>query len=191
MQERARGIVRTRTPGARGCQSRFRSWSPGGRYRLSWDTTKRRLSKVPSLVIVPSATTPILAAAVTVRYGQAVLRRSASLLAFLALIAAPAVNSTRLFCRYTGEEIIDCAEAAAPDHGQIREDGCCQQRMFHALQGVRLAGDQRQQAPVPVAMGAAPAVLANAFVLAPSVARRATVPSAGPPAFLSHRALLI
>jgi hypothetical protein len=133
----------------------------------------------------------ILAVAVTVRYGQTVFRRSASLLVFLALIVAPAVTSTRLFCRYTGEEIIDCAQAAAPDQGQIREDGCCQQRTFHALQGVRPAGDQRLQGPAPVAMGAAPAVLANAFVLAPSVARRATAPSAGPPAFLSHRALLI
>jgi hypothetical protein len=129
--------------------------------------------------------------AATVRYGQGVLRRSVSFLAFLALVAAPAVSSTRLFCRYTGEEIIDCTEAAAPEHGQIREDACCQQRTFHALQGVRLAADQRQQAPSAVALGAAPAVLANAFVLAPPVARRATAPSAGPPAFLSHRALLI
>jgi hypothetical protein len=119
-----------------------------------------------------------------------VIRRSASFLALLALIATPAVTSTRLFCRYTGQEIIGCAESTAPEHAEIRVKECCQQRTFHALDGVRLVEDQRQQVPARVAIDA-PVLVADVFAAAAPAARLTPAPSAGPPAFLSHRALLI
>jgi hypothetical protein len=120
-----------------------------------------------------------------------VIRRSASLLALLALIATPAVTSTRLFCRYTGEEITGCAEASVPAQAQIRVDECCQQRTFHALGGVRLMEDQRQQAPAPIAIDAAPSLIADTFAGATPALHLSAAPAVGPPAFLSHRALLI
>ena len=131
-----------------------------------------------------------MAVARTVGYGLAVLRRSASALALLAVIVSPAVTSTRLFCRYTGQEIVSCAEAAAPEHAQVREGACCQKRTFHALDGVRLVKEERQQ-PTLVAIDAAPVLLAHVFAPAAPELRRAIAPSAGPPAYLSHRALLI
>src|SRR2546428_7306319 len=93
------------------------------------------------------------------------LRRSASFLALLAVIAAPAVTSTRLFCRYTGQEIVGCAETAAPEHAQVPESACCQKRTFHALDGVRLAKEERQQAPnlIPVAAGPVPLAAVSAL----------------------------
>jgi len=124
-------------------------------------------------------------------YGLIVLRRSASFLAVLAVVGAPAVTSTRLFCRFTGQEIVGCAEAAAPEHAQVREGACCQERTFRALDGVRLAKEERQQAPTLVTVAAAPVLLADLFALAAPAPCRAIAPSAGPPAFLSHRALLI
>jgi hypothetical protein len=120
-----------------------------------------------------------------------VLRRSASLLALVSLIAAPAVSSTRLFCRYTGEEITGCAEAATPGHAVVRGDGCCDQRTFRALEGVRLVDEQRQQSPTPVAIDTTPALLSYVFAPAATESIRPSAPSAGPPAFISHRALLI
>jgi len=119
-----------------------------------------------------------------------VLRRSASFLALLAVTAAPAVTSTRLFCRYTGEEIIGCAETASPEQAVVRAE-CCQQRTFHALDGVRPVQEQRQEAPAPVAVDLARAPLADVFALAAPRPLGATAPSAGPPAFITHRALLI
>jgi len=111
-------------------------------------------------------------------------------LALLALIATPAVTSTRLFCRYTGQEIVSCAESNAPEHAEIRVDECCQQRTFHAVNGVRLLDDRRLQAPAPVAIDA-PVFMADVFAVATPAVRLTVAPSAGPPAFLSHRALLI
>jgi hypothetical protein len=55
---------------------------------------------------------------------------------------------------------------------------------------VRLVEEHRQQAPTFVAIDAAPVLLAHVFALA-APPHRAIAPSAGPPAFLSHRALLI
>ena len=133
----------------------------------------------------------IVAVSWTVGYGLAVLRRSASVLALVAVIVAPAVTNTRLFCRYTGQEIVSCAEAAAPEHAQVREGACCQKRTFHALDGVRLVKEERQQAPTLVATHAAPMLLAHVFAPATPEPHRAIAPSAGPPAYLGHRALLI
>src|SRR5882762_5986071 len=112
------------------------------------------------------------------------LRRSTSLLALLALIAAPAVTSSRLFCQYTGEEIVGCAQSGVPQQAQFRGEQCCQQRTFHALDGVRLVEDQRQQAPVPVALDAAPMLVADVFALASSALRLTVAPAPGLPARL-------
>lgn|ERR671935_2678311 len=125
------------------------------------------------------------------RYTNDVLRRAASFVALLGIIAAPAVSSTRFFCRYTGEEITGCAEASTPKQALIRADGCCDQRTFRALEGVRLVQEQRQQAPTPVAIEAAPVLLAHVFALAAPEPHRPPASSAGPPAFIIHRALLI
>jgi len=100
------------------------------------------------------------------------------------------VTSTRLFCRYTGEEVIGCAEANAPEHAEIRSDQCCQQRTFHALDGVRLVEGQREQLPAPVASDA-PALVVDVIAAATGAVRLMAAASVGPPAFLSHRALLI
>jgi len=126
-----------------------------------------------------------------VGYGRPVLRRSASILALLAVIAAPAVTSTRLFCQYTGEEIVGCAESGVPQHAQFRGEQCCQQRTFRALDGVRLVEEQVQQVAAPVAIDAAPVLAADVFAVASPAVRLTAAPSVGPPAFLSHRALLI
>jgi hypothetical protein len=133
----------------------------------------------------------VLAAAQRVGYSRSVPRRAASFLTLLAVIAAPAVTSTRLFCQYTGEEIVGCAESGVPQQAQVRGEQCCQRRTFHALDGVRLVEDQRQQAPAPVVIDAAPLLVADVFAVASSALRLNAAPSVGPPAFLSHRALLI
>ena len=118
------------------------------------------------------------------------LRGCTSLLALLAVIAAPVTTTTRFFCQYTGEEIVGCAESGVPQQAQFRGEQCCHQRTFRALDGVRLAEDQRPQAPVPVAIGAATVLRDLVAIAFPAVQPRAVV-STGPPAFLSHRALLI
>jgi hypothetical protein len=118
------------------------------------------------------------------------LRRVASFLTLLAVFAAPAVTSTRLFCQYTGEEIVGCAESVVPQHAQIRGEQCCQQRTFRALDGARPVEEQRQPGPAPIAVGARP-VFADPLPVTSSGAQERAAPSVGPPVFLSHRALLI
>src|SRR6267143_5703829 len=114
------------------------------------------------------------------RLSVIVIRRSACFVALLALIATPAVTSTRLFCRYTGQEIVGCAESSAREHGEIRLADCCQHRTFHAVDGVRLVDDQRVQAPPPVAIDA-PIFLADVFAVGTPAVRLTIAPSAGPP----------
>jgi len=123
-------------------------------------------------------------------YASLVLRRAASLAAVLAVIAAPAVTSTRSFCQFTGEEIVGCAESLVPQQAQFRGEQCCQQRTLRALDGVRLIEEQRPQAPASVAIATAP-VACNLVAIASPAAQRHAVASAGPKAFLIHRALLI
>ena len=120
-----------------------------------------------------------------------VSRRSVAFFALVSLIAAPAVTSTRFFCRYTGEEITDCAEADTMPHAAVRADGCCDHRTFRALDGVRLAEEHRQQAPTPVAVDTAPALLADVFAPAAAEPPGTRARSVGPPVFITHRALLI
>jgi hypothetical protein len=113
------------------------------------------------------------------------------LLALVALIAAPAVTSTHLFCQYTGKEIVECAESRVPRQAELRGEQCCQRRTFHALEGMRLVEAQRHEAPLPVAIGLAPMWIARSFAAAMSPLQLTAAASVGPPAFLSHRALLI
>jgi hypothetical protein len=120
-----------------------------------------------------------------------VLRRSACFVAVLSVVATPAVTSTRFFCRYTGVEITGCAEAATHSHATFRADGCCDQRTFRALEGVKLVDEQQQQVPTPISISTAPALLAYALTPLVAEVRRPSAPSAGPPAFITHRALLI
>jgi hypothetical protein len=131
-----------------------------------------------------------LAPCATVGYRPPVPRRCACFCALLAVLAAPSVTSTRFFCRYTGQEIFGCTEGA-PRNAHVRGDDCCDQRTFRAMDGVRHSG----QDPVPIPRGAPVALEAPALapgpVLESAAARHTTVRSAGPPAFLAHRALLI
>jgi hypothetical protein len=117
-------------------------------------------------------------------------RRCACFCALLAVLAAPSVTSTRFFCRYTGEEILGCAEGA-PRDARVRGDDCCDQRTFRAVEGVRHSG----QDPVPIPTGVALAIESPALAPAPvresAPTGRTIVRSAGPPAFLAHRARLI
>jgi hypothetical protein len=120
-----------------------------------------------------------------------VLRRTASFFALVALIAAPAVTSTRSFCRYTGQEITGCAKADTAANEFVGTDACCEQRTFRALDGVRLVDEHRQQAPTPVAIDTAPSLLVHVFAPAATQPPQPSASCAGPPAFISHRALLI
>jgi hypothetical protein len=120
-----------------------------------------------------------------------VLRRGVSFLALLAVIAAPAVTSTRLFCRYTGQEIVGCAEARVPQGAHVRADDCCDQMTLRALEGMRQADDRLQPGPTTVAIGASSVFPAAALAPASPAAQHAPWSSTGPPAFLAHRALLI
>jgi hypothetical protein len=123
------------------------------------------------------------------RYGMS--RGCTSFLALLAVFAAPVTTSTRFFCHYTGEEIVGCAESRVPQHAQFRGEQCCQQRTFRALDGVRLVEEQPPQAPASVATVPAPVLRDASVTIAVRPAEGRAVASAGPPAFLSHRALLI
>jgi hypothetical protein len=144
---------------------------------------KRRESWVEATKVFPPT---------RVGYHPSVLRRSISFLALLALIAAPAVTSTRFFCRYTGQEIVGCAEAGVAQGVHVRADDCCDQRTLRSLEGMRQADDSRQLGPAAtVAIGASSVLPAAAFELASPAAERAARRSTGPPAFLAHRALLI
>ena len=132
-----------------------------------------------------------LAASRPLGYGRPVFRRVASFLALLALLAAPAVTSTRLFCRFTGQEFVGCVEAS-PQHGaEVRPDDCCDQRTFRALDGMRLAENQPQPAPATVLVTDAVTPLVIASAAMPSVRPERSVQSVGPPVFLVQRALLI
>jgi hypothetical protein len=132
-----------------------------------------------------------LAACGRVGYCRAVLRRGIAFLALLAVLAAPAVTSTRLFCRYTGQELFGCAESGVPQSAHIRADDCCDKRTFRALEAVRPASDAARAVPQIAAIGIASVVIAIALSPAAPAGQRSPVRSVGPPAFLAHRALLI
>jgi hypothetical protein len=120
-----------------------------------------------------------------------VLRRAIASLALIALTGSPAVTSTRLFCRYTGVEIVGCDESTVPARAQVRAEDCCLKRTFHAVDPARVLTDDGPRLATP------PIVAIVAII--PEVRHGAAVPSAhadrfsnaGPPVFLTNRALLI
>jgi len=120
-----------------------------------------------------------------------VLRRALAYLVLMAVIGSPAVTSSRLFCRYTGVEIVGCDESRVPAQSQLRQDNCCLKRTFHALEAARMLTDDGSQFAPPPAIAT--------FASVPEVHGPAALPSprpldfsdAGPPVFLTNRALLI
>jgi hypothetical protein len=118
-----------------------------------------------------------------------VLRRVVSAVVLIALASMPVVARTRLFCRYTGLEITDCAEQQVPATSAIQVAGCCDRQVTRPL-GVVLKAQQEDFAP-PVFQGLPARSLANvpAIPLA-HIVRPAAAPT-GPPVFLITRALLI
>jgi hypothetical protein len=119
-----------------------------------------------------------------------VLRRVVSAIALLALASTPVVARTRLFCRYTGLEITDCAEQQVAGSTVVQVEGCCDRQITRGL-GTALRGQQQEFAPPT--LHALPVVsMLDPSDLAPPVQRRqsAAAPT-GPPLFLITRALLI
>jgi hypothetical protein len=120
-----------------------------------------------------------------------VLRRALASLALIALTSSPAVTSTRLFCRYTGIEIVGCDESMVPAQAQLRDENCCLKRTFRAPDVTRISADDdlRLVAPPSVAIVA---IVPEVDVVAPMPSARAErFRDAGPPVFLTNRALLI
>jgi hypothetical protein len=119
-----------------------------------------------------------------------VLRRVISAVALLALASTPVVARTRLFCRYTGLEINDCAEQDFPARSVIQFEGCCDRQITRTL-GTVLSGQEQEFAPPPVL--ALPAVsTVDPLDLASHVQReRPAASRTGPPLLLITRALRI
>jgi len=125
-----------------------------------------------------------------VGYRPAVLRRWSSLCTLLALLTAPSVTSTRFFCRFTGQEIVGCDEGT-PRSAQVRPDDCCERRIFRAVAAVRLSQHELLPIPQPAAAPNPSPQAVPALACDSVVARGTPASSAGPPAFLAYRALLI
>jgi len=124
-------------------------------------------------------------------YAAAVFRRALASLALIAIVVSPAMTSTRLFCRFTGVEIIGCDESRVPTQTQLRNEDCCLKRTFHAIDPSRILADDGSRFAAPPAVAI--------VEITPEVQLLAAVPSApvarfsdaGPPVFLTNRALLI
>lgn len=128
-----------------------------------------------------------LAQGCALRYASSMGRRLVASFAVLGLLLAPAVASTRFFCKSTGVEIVGCDEQRTPERTTIRGDGCCERRTL-APAGTAIAATQSFLAE-PVATSAEVTFIVDpANGLASGVLPTA---DAGPPLFLSHRALLI
>jgi hypothetical protein len=106
--------------------------------------------------------------------------------ALLALVSAPVVSRTRLFCRYTGLEITDCTEQELPG-AIIQLDGCCDHQKTGVLGVVPLAQQQQLAKPLSFSTPSGPQPVA-----VPQLERRRglAVPT-GPPVLLVTRAFLI
>jgi hypothetical protein len=101
----------------------------------------------------------------------------------------PAVARTRLFCRYTGVEITDCAEQDLPGQPVIQSERCCN-RLSSSTLGNVLAGQQREIAP-PVLQSIAAISFLEPADLQPDLRRQCAAAPTGPPLFVLTRALLI
>jgi hypothetical protein len=119
-----------------------------------------------------------------------VLRRVISAVALLALASTPVVARARLFCRYTGVEITDCAQQDIPGTSVVQVEGCCDRRVTRAL-GVVLGS--RLQEIAPPTLHALPLVsMVDPSDLAPPMqCRQFAAAPTSPPLFVITRALLI
>ena len=117
------------------------------------------------------------------------MMRFVGTLTLLVVLASPTVPQARLFCRYTGIEVTDCAEQREAERPAVQPEGCCELRLSNA--------------PAPVLQTPEP-VLPQALALAPWWAQplpmqpapavrgdRVSRGSAGPPLFVQQHALLI
>lgn len=116
------------------------------------------------------------------------LRRLISTVALLALVTAPVVARTRLFCRYTGVEITGCAEQGLPTAPVIEADGCCNRLVMRPVGAVVQSDHPEAVAPVLAALPLPPESTDDVL---PTAADDA-LPGAptGPPVYLLHRAFL-
>ena len=116
------------------------------------------------------------------------MRRLIASLVLVALWASPAVSRVRYFCRYTGVEIMDCAEQAAPDRPVVQASGCCERRVQPALSAAR------DEAAFVAAMPCLPAFVAISFLERATTAAWSLAPlprADGPPRYVKQRALLL
>ena len=118
------------------------------------------------------------------------MRRLVAMLALSGLVSSPVVAQTRLFCRFTGIEVVGCAEREAPAAPVVKDAGCCEHRAVSPLACSRVAPSAPDAVPVWL-----PSLPGQASV-APPAAAAAVSPtgpdaSTGPPLFVQHRALLI
>jgi hypothetical protein len=119
----------------------------------------------------------------------AVLRRFAAVALVLAVVAAPAVTSTRLFCKFTGGEVTGCDEQAVQALTTIKNAGCCQQRTFERSESTTVLSSAQLTPPLSAPIAEPP--LSVLFASHQLLERERIPAGAGPPAFISHRALLI
>ena len=118
------------------------------------------------------------------------LRRALAFLALLAVIGSPAATSTRLFCRYTGVEIVGCDESSVPAQTQLRDEDCCLKRTFHTLDPTRTLADDGPRLAAPPIVAIIAIIPVHLGVTVPS-GRADRFGDAGLPVFLTNRALLI
>ncbi|HEY6912654.1 MAG TPA: hypothetical protein VI356_24945 [Myxococcales bacterium] len=117
------------------------------------------------------------------------LRRTVCAIALVALASSPVVGRTRLFCRYTGIEITDCAEQGSRN-GVTQIEGCCDRQVTRPL-GVVTPGHEHEFAPPALhPLAAAALVDSSGSVSGAPRAHRCASPT-GPPVYVVTRALLI
>ena len=118
------------------------------------------------------------------------IRRVVAAVVLVALASTPVVARTRLFCRFTGEEITDCAEQQIPGRSVVQAEGCCNRQVTRSL-GVLLTAQQQEVAPPALIALPLPLSLDLLDLRAPTRHIFTSAAPTGPPVFLITRALLI
>jgi hypothetical protein len=118
------------------------------------------------------------------------LRRVISIVALIALASTPVAARTRIFCRFSGLEITDCAEQETPGSAVVEAAGCCDRQVTRPLGAVRIA---QAQEFAPLALTAFEAsASSDATGRPPAVHEMGRAGfRVGPPVFLVTRALLL
>ncbi|MGE5049170.1 MAG: hypothetical protein ACM3PC_11410 [Deltaproteobacteria bacterium] len=117
------------------------------------------------------------------------LRRTVCAVALVSLASTPVVARTRLFCRYTGIEITDCAEQG-PGDSVVQMEGCCDRQISRPL-GVLLQGHDHQIAPPALHLLPALSNDDSPPRTSPAQRARSCASPTGPPVYVITRALLI